>query len=110
MKDMIIRGGENLFPAEIENVLLEHQSVLECAVVGVPDERFGEAVAAFVRLADGHALDIEALRAHCRSQIAAPKCPAHWQEVEGWPMTGSGKIQKFALRDSWLAARNVTPV
>jgi fatty-acyl-CoA synthase len=108
VKDMIIRGGENLFPAEIENVLLEHQSVLECAVVGVPDERFGEAVAAFVRLADGHALDVEALRKHCRAQIAAPKCPAHWQAVEEWPMTGSGKIQKFALRDSWLAERGVT--
>ena len=108
VKDMIIRGGENLFPAEIENVLLEHHSVLECAVVGVPDERFGEAVAAFVRLADGHSLDVEALRAHCRELIAAPKCPAHWQAVEAWPMTGSGKIQKFALRDSWLASRNVT--
>jgi len=108
VKEMIIRGGENLFPAEIENVLLEHHSVLECAVVGVPDERLGEAVAAFVRLADGHALDVEALRAHCRAQIAAPKCPAHWHAVDAWPMTGSGKIQKFALRDSWLASRDVT--
>lgn len=106
VKDMIIRGGENLFPAEIENVLLEHPSVLECAVVGVSDEKFGEAVAAFIRLAPGHCFDIEALRAHCRAQISAQKCPAHWQAVESWPMTGSGKIQKFALRDEWIAAQS----
>lgn len=105
VKDMIIRGGENLFPAEIENVLLEHPSVAECAVVGVPCERMGEAVAAFIRLTPGHALDEEALRTHIRSQIAAQKCPAHWQAVDAWPMTGSGKIQKFALRDAWVAER-----
>lgn len=105
VKDMIIRGGENLFPAEIENVLLEHPSVAECAVVGVPDERFGEAVAAFIRLAPGCTLDVDALRGHCRAQISAQKCPAHWQAVESWPMTGSGKIQKFTLRDEWLAGK-----
>ena len=103
VKDMIIRGGENLFPAEIENVLLEHASVAEAAVVGVPDERLGEAIAAFVRLAPGSALDVEALRAHCRSLISPQKCPAHWQAVESWPLTGSGKIKKFELRDRWIA-------
>lgn len=103
VKEMIIRGGENLFPAEIENVLLEHPSVAECAVVGVPCERMGEAVAAFVRLAPGASLDIEALRAHCRSAISPQKCPAHWQAVESWPLTGSGKIKKFELRDQWIA-------
>jgi fatty-acyl-CoA synthase len=104
VKEMIIRGGENLFPAEIENVLLEHPSVAECAVVGVPCERMGEAVAAFVRLAPDASLDVEALRAHCRSAISPQKCPAHWQAVESWPLTGSGKIKKFELRDSWIAA------
>lgn len=104
VKEMIIRGGENLFPAEIENVLLEHPSVAECAVVGVPCERMGEAVAAFVRLAPGAALEVEALRAHCRAAISPQKCPAHWQAVESWPLTGSGKIKKFELRDQWLAA------
>jgi fatty-acyl-CoA synthase len=104
VKEMIIRGGENLFPAEIENVLLEHPSVAECAVVGVPCERMGEAVAAFVRLAPGASLDVEALRAHCRSAISPQKCPAHWQAVESWPLTGSGKIRKFELRDQWIAA------
>ncbi|MGB3795345.1 MAG: AMP-binding protein [Alteraurantiacibacter sp.] len=103
VKEMIIRGGENLFPAEIENVLLEHPDVAECAVVGVPDDVLGEAVAAFVRLEDGAAFDTEALRAHCRSQISPQKCPAHWQQVSEWPLTGSGKIRKFKLRDQWVA-------
>ena len=103
VKEMIIRGGENLFPTEIENVLLEHPDVAECAVVGVPDDVLGEAVAAFVRLEDGAKFDAEALRAHCRSQISPQKCPAHWQQVDEWPLTGSGKIRKFKLRDKWVA-------
>jgi fatty-acyl-CoA synthase len=103
VKEMIIRGGENLFPAEIENVLLEHADVAEVAVVGVPDPKFGEAVAAFIRPAAGAAFDPAALIAHCRANIAAQKTPTHWHEVSEWPMTGSGKIQKFALRDQWVA-------
>ena len=103
VKEMIIRGGENLFPAEIENILLEHPDVAEVAVVGVPDERMGEAVAAFVRLAAGATLDPPKLIAHCRINIAAQKTPTHWIEVSVWPLTGSGKIQKFALRDQWIA-------
>jgi fatty-acyl-CoA synthase len=103
VKEMIIRGGENLFPAEIENVLLEHPDVAEVAVVGVPDPKFGEAVAAFVRPTAGASFDPAALKAHCRSEIAAQKAPTHWIEVSEWPLTGSGKIQKFALRDKWLA-------
>ncbi|GGD59374.1 AMP-binding protein [Erythrobacter arachoides] len=105
VRDMIIRGGENLFPAEIENVLLEHPSVAECAVVGVPDPVLGEAVAAWIRVAEGESYDPEVLRGHVRSEIAAQKCPAHWQQVSEWPLTGSGKIQKFKLRDAWLAER-----
>ena len=103
VKDMIIRGGENLFPAEIENVLLEHPAVAEVAVVGVPDDLMGEEVAAFIRLTPGAALDCATLKAHCRERMAAQKTPEHWIAVEAWPMTGSGKIQKFALRDSWIA-------
>ncbi len=105
VKEMIIRGGENLFPAEIENVLLEHADVAEVAVVGVPDPKFGEAVAAFVRLSGGASLDPAALVAHCRANMAAQKTPTHWIEVSEWPLTGSGKIQKFALRDQWVAGR-----
>ena len=102
VRDMIIRGGENLFPAEIENVLLEHPAVAEVAVVGVPDELYGEGVAAFIRLAPGAELDAAALKGHCRERMAAQKTPAHWIAVEAWPMTGSGKIQKFALREQWI--------
>lgn len=103
VKEMIIRGGENLFPAEIENVLLEHPDVAEVAVVGVPDAKFGEAAAAFVRMAAGARFDPPTLIAHCRANIAAQKTPTHWHEVSEWPLTGSGKIQKFVLRDRWVA-------
>jgi len=103
VKEMIIRGGENLFPAEIENVLLEHPDVAEVAVVGIPDPRWGEVVACFLRLAAGAALDREDLVRHCRSQLSAPKTPALWIAVDAWPLTGSGKIQKFVLRDRYMA-------
>ncbi|MDE2434904.1 MAG: AMP-binding protein [Sphingomonadales bacterium] len=103
IKDIIIRGGENLFPAEIENVLLEHPDVAEVAVVGVPDARMGEAAAAFVRMAAGRTFEPGRLVAHCRASIAAQKTPTHWHEVREWPLTGSGKIQKFVLRDRWIA-------
>lgn len=103
VKEMIIRGGENLFPAEIENVLLEHPAVAEVAVVGIPDERWGEIVAAFLRLAPGASLDRESLVAHCRERMSPQKTPARWIEVAEWPLTGSGKIQKFVLRDRFVA-------
>ena len=99
VKDMIIRGGENLFPAEIEAVVLEHPSVAEASVVGAPDERWGEVVVAFVRLNGGASLDPSALVAHCRERISAQKTPAQWIAVDEWPLTGSGKIQKFVLRE-----------
>lgn len=103
VKEMIIRGGENLFPAEIENTLLEHPSVAEVAVVGLPDAKWGEIVACFVRMAPGAALDANALVAHCRETLSPQKTPARWVEVEEWPLTGSGKIQKFALREQFEA-------
>ena len=109
VKEMIIRGGENLFPAEIENVLLEHPDVAEVAVIGVPDPLWGEVVAAFIRPMPGRAMDKDRLIAHCRDQIAAQKTPAHWVEVGEWPLTGSGKIQKFELRRQWDDAGNAIP-
>ncbi|HEY1447299.1 MAG TPA: AMP-binding protein [Caulobacteraceae bacterium] len=103
VKEMIIRGGENLFPVEIENILLEHPDVAEVAVVGAPDPRWGEIVVCFVRPAAGASLDPAALHAHCRRRLSAPKTPARWIEVSEWPLTGSGKIQKFMLRDRFVA-------
>ena len=108
VKEMIIRGGENLFPAEIENVLLEHPDVAEVAVVGAPDERWGEIVVCFLRLRTGAALDRPALVSHCRERISPQKTPAHWIEIAEWPLTGSGKIQKFVLRDRFVAGEWAT--
>ncbi len=102
VKEMIIRGGENLFPAEIENAMLEHPDIVEIAVVGLPDDKWGEVVACFLRLRPGAVLDRPALIAHCRERLAAPKTPAHWIEVQEWTLTGSGKIQKFVLRDQFM--------
>jgi fatty-acyl-CoA synthase len=102
LKDMIIRGGENLFPAEIEEVLFRHPAVAEVAVVGLPDERWGEVVAAFVRPADPTTPPTEhELRAFLREHLSPQKTPTVWLKVEAFPLTGSGKIQKFALREGW---------
>ncbi len=101
LKEMVIRGGENLFPAEIEAVLYEHTAVAEVAVIGVPDPKMGEELAAFVRVHDGERPTVEALRAHVREHLAAPKTPRYWIFVDEFPLTGSGKIQKFVLRERW---------
>jgi len=102
LKDMIIRGGENLFPAEIEEVLYRHPGVAEVAVVGLPDETWGEIVGAFVRPTDpASPPTVAELRAFCREHLSPQKTPSAWFTVDGYPLTGSGKIQKFAVRDSW---------
>lgn len=105
VKEMIIRGGENLYPVEIENTLLDHANVAEIAVVGIPDEKWGEVVAAFVRPVEGSVLIPADLHAYCRENMAPQKAPAIWCEVQSFPLTGSGKIQKFALRDGYLAGQ-----
>ena len=102
LKDMIIRGGENIYPREIEAVLSTHPAVGDAAVVGVPDERWGEAVAAFVRPAPGQAPTADELFAHCRAHLAPYKTPRHWRFVEQFPQTPSGKIQKFILRERFV--------
>lgn len=102
LKDMIIRGGENLFPAEIEEVLYRHPEVAEVAVVGLPDEHWGEVVGAFVRPHDFEAPPTVAeLRAHMRAVLSPQKTPTSWYAVDQFPLTGSGKIQKFAIREAW---------
>lgn len=103
LKDMIIRGGENIYPRELEDLLFAHDSVSEVAVVGLPDEKWGETVAAFVKPAPGHEVDKNALFAYVRSHLAPHKTPKHWFAVDEFPMTGSGKIQKFKLREGWEA-------
>ena len=102
VKEMIIRGGENLFPAEIEAALLEHPAIAEVACAGVPDEKWGEIVVAFLRLADGvERPDDAELRGFIRERLSPQKTPAHWVWVNEFPLTGSGKIQKFAMAEAF---------
>jgi fatty-acyl-CoA synthase len=100
LKDMVIRGGENMFPAEIEAALHQHPSVVDVAVIGVADPRMGEELAAFVRVR-GLRPAADELHAHVRSMLAAPKAPRYWVFVDDFPLTGSGKVQKFVLRERW---------
>ena len=103
LKDMIIRGGENIYPREIEQVLFEHPTVADVAVVGVPDANWGEQVAAFVRPAPGRTPDPAELFAYCREHLAPHKTPRYWTVLEEFPQTPSGKIQKFVLRERFVA-------
>ncbi|HEX7340336.1 MAG TPA: AMP-binding protein [Rhodanobacteraceae bacterium] len=98
-KDVIIRGGENVYPREIEEYLYRHPDVSDVQVIGVPSERYGEEVMAWVRVREGAALDEAALTAFCRGQIATFKIPRYWKFVDGFPMTVTGKIQKFRMRE-----------
>jgi acyl-CoA synthetase (AMP-forming)/AMP-acid ligase II len=102
-KEMIIRGGENIYPAEIENAIRELEVVADAAVIGVPDERYGEVCAAFVRLTDGSSLSEEEMREQMAGRVARFKIPAHLRVLEEFPLTPSGKVQKFKLRESFLA-------
>ena len=99
VKDMIIRGGENIYPREIEALLFGHPAVADVAVVGIPDERWGESVAAFVRPAGGEKVDPGELFEFCREHLAAYKTPRTWVVVDQFPTTASGKIQKYVLRE-----------
>lgn len=99
LKDMIIRGGENISPREIEELLCTHPHVADAAVVGVPDPKWGEQVAAFVRVAEGSTLSGEQLSEFCSHRLAWHKVPRTWRFVEAFPLTPSGKVQKFKLRE-----------
>jgi fatty-acyl-CoA synthase len=105
IKDMIIRGGENIYPAEIEEVLFSHPAVGDVAVVGIPDPKWGEQVTAFVRLAPDQRADEHELHRFVREQLAPHKTPREWIFLDELPLTASGKVQKFVLRDRFLAAR-----
>jgi fatty-acyl-CoA synthase len=98
-KEMIIRGGENIFPAEIENAVRELPAVADVAVIGVLDERYGEVCCAYVRLAEGASLTHEEVREQLTGQVARYKIPAHLRVLEELPLTPSGKVQKFKLRE-----------
>ncbi|RUW98198.1 acyl-CoA synthetase, partial [Mesorhizobium sp. M8A.F.Ca.ET.059.01.1.1] len=101
-KDMFISGGENVYPMEIEMVLLDHPDIAEAAVIGVADERWGEVGRAFVVVKSGRVLDPAALASHCAAHIARYKVPKEFLPAEALPRTASGKIQKHVLR-AWTA-------
>ncbi len=106
MKDMIVSGGENIYPAEVENVLLSHASIADAAVIGVPDEKWGETVKAIVVLAPGTELNASAIISHCREQLAHYKCPTSVDAIEALPRNPSGKILKRELRATYWSDRD----
>jgi acyl-CoA synthetase (AMP-forming)/AMP-acid ligase II len=103
--EMIIRGGENISPAEIEDAMRGLAAIVDVSVLGVPDERYGEQVAAFVRLADGASLTEEEMREQLGSRVARYKVPRYLVVVDDFPVTPSGKVRKFKLREQFIAAQ-----
>jgi len=98
IKDMVIRGGENIYPREIEEFLYAHPKVLDVQVVGIPDQRFGEELCAWIILREGERLSEDEVREYCKGQIAHYKIPRYIRFVDSFPMTVTGKIQKFLIR------------
>jgi fatty-acyl-CoA synthase len=107
IKDMVIRGGENVYPREIEEFLYTHPDVADVQVIGVPDERYGEQICAWVVLKEGASVDEEELREFCRGKIAHYKIPHYVRFVDSFPMTITGKIQKFKMREVEIADRGL---
>ncbi|NBU28734.1 MAG: fatty acid--CoA ligase, partial [Caulobacteraceae bacterium] len=105
VKDMIVSGGENVYPAEVENALFSHPAVADAAVIGVPDERWGEAVKGIVVLKGGMTATAEDLMAHCRGLIAGYKCPKSIDFVDVLPRNPSGKVLRRELRAPFWAGR-----
>lgn len=99
LKDMIIRGGENIYPREIEEFLYQHPKILDVQIVGVPDEKYGEEVMAWIILKEGQSATPEEIKAYCEGKISRHKIPRYIEFTKEYPMTASGKIQKFKLRE-----------
>jgi fatty-acyl-CoA synthase len=99
IKDLVIRGGENIFPREIEEVLYRHPSIKEVQVIGVPDRKFGEEVMAWVSFRDGCEATVEELKSFCKERLAYFKVPHYWKITDQFPTTVTGKIQKYRMRE-----------
>ncbi len=102
-KDMVIRGGENIYPREIEEFFYRHPKIQDVQIVGVPDPKYGEELCAWVKLREGEAATVEEIQAFCKDQIAHYKIPRHIMLVDDFPMTVTGKIQKFKIREETIA-------
>ncbi len=109
IKDMIIRGGENVYPREIEEVLYTHPKIVEAQVVGVPDARLGEEICAWIKLQEGQSPMEDETRDFCRQRLAHFKVPTHVMFVEEFPETVTGKIQKFKMREEAVARLGLQP-
>ena len=107
IKDMVIRGGENVYPREIEEFLFSHPKVAEVQVVGVPDFRLGEELCAWIRVVAGESCDDEEIRAFCLGRIAHYKIPRYIRFVHEFPLTASGKVKKFVIRDVMIRELNL---
>ncbi len=103
IKDMVIRGGENIYPREVEEFLFTHPAIEQAAVVGVPDEKYGEELCAWIKLKPGTALTVEEVQAFCREHLAHYKVPRYAKFVAEFPQTVTGKIQKFKIREAMIA-------
>jgi fatty-acyl-CoA synthase len=110
IKDMIIRGGENIYPREIEEFLYSHPDISDVQVIGVPDERYGETVCAWVVLKNGADLDEDELKEFCHGRIARFKIPQYIRFVDSFPMTVTGKVQKFRMREVEMGERGLADV
>jgi fatty-acyl-CoA synthase len=108
IKDMVIRGGENVYPREIEEFLYRHPKIQDVQVIGVPDDRYGEEICAWIRLRAGANADEEEIKAFCRDRIAHYKVPRYVKFVDEFPMTVTGKIQKFVMRERMIAELGLT--
>jgi fatty-acyl-CoA synthase len=102
IKDMIIRGGENIYPREIEEFLYTHPKIADVQVIGVPDRKYGEQVCAWIRLREGQDATLDEIRDYCRGQIATYKIPHYIRFTAEFPMTVTGKIQKFRMREEMM--------
>jgi fatty-acyl-CoA synthase len=109
IKDMVIRGGENVYPREIEEFLYRHPKIQDVQVIGIPDQRYGEELCAWVRLRDGETATAEEIRTFCQGQIAHYKVPRYVKFVDGFPMTVTGKIQKFLMRQQMIDELGLKP-
>ena len=110
LKDMVIRGGENLYPREIEEFLYGHPAIVDVQIVGVPDATYGEELCAWIQLAAGQSLDEAGLRAFCDGEIAHFKIPRYIRFVDGFPLTVTGKVQKYRIREQMIEELGLAPV
>ena len=108
LKDMVIRGGENVYPREIEEFLYRHPKIADVQVIGVPDQKYGEELCAWVKLRPGESATSEEIQAFCKGQIAHYKVPRYVRFVDGFPMTVTGKVQKFVMREQMVHELGLT--